>query len=512
MADQLRLNTDNYSVKTCKIGKKSITYRAFENLTYCKNPVDSIQKLSLYVPEDYYSGKTIGKYSAETAPIFIPNTVGGYMPGPTEEPGLNTHTHRANALFTALEHGLVACSIGVRGRTSGKASVEFFEGSTEGSLGEATGRMVGRAPAFIVDYKAGIRYLRFNKDLIPGNTDRMITNGTSAGGALSALAGTSGNNELYAPYLEEIGAADERDDVFAANCYCPIHNLEHADAAYEWEFNGIYDYHRTRHERTESGIVRVPDEGKMTPEQVQYSMELKTLFPEYLNSLELRAEDGTALKLDENGDGSFKEYIKMLLIKSAQKEMRDHRTQKTCADIMAVGSEVGKQDFFTFDDKKVVIENLDWNTFIRAITRMKAAPAFDDVELKSPENEEFGDEDVDARHFTAWAAAHSKTDNSEIANETIIHMMNPVSLLYRCRSNPSDETQNVAPYWRIRHGSYDRDTSFAIPVILATKLQNEGKDVDFALPWGMPHSGDYDLDEVMAWIDRICTDAESETK
>ena len=62
----------------------------------------------------------------------------------------------------------------------------------------------------------------------------------------------------------------------------------------------------------------------------------------------------------------------------------------------------------------------------------------------------------------------------------------------------------TAPHWRIRHGVVDRDTSLAVPVILAAKLENHGFDVDFALPWGQGHGGDYDLDELFAWIDRIC--------
>ncbi len=40
--------------------------------------------------------------------------------------------------------------------------------------------------------------------------------------------------------------------------------------------------------------------------------------------------------------------------------------------------------------------------------------------------------------------------------------------------------------------------------ILATKLINNGYDVDFALPWERPHSGDYDLDELFNWISKSC--------
>ena len=64
--------------------------------------------------------------------------------------------------------------------------------------------------------------------------EKIITSGTSAGGALSALTGATGNCEDYEPFLKAICAADERDDIFAANCYCPIHNLDNADTAYEW--------------------------------------------------------------------------------------------------------------------------------------------------------------------------------------------------------------------------------------------------------------------------------------
>ena len=39
-------------------------------------------------------------------------------------------------------------------------------------------------------------------------------------------------------------------------------------------------------------------------------------------------------------------------------------------------------------------------------------------------------------------------------------------------------------------------------MILATRLQNTGKKVDLFMSWDVPHSGDYDLDELFGWIDR----------
>lgn len=55
-----------------------------------------------------------------------------------------------------------------------------------------------------------------------------------AGGALSAIAGASGNSKDYEPYLEAIGAAKERDDIFAASCYCPIHNPHEIGARFRY--------------------------------------------------------------------------------------------------------------------------------------------------------------------------------------------------------------------------------------------------------------------------------------
>ena len=205
--DELRFDPAAYETKVCTIGERSVTYRAWEGLAYCTAPADPIQRRNLFAPVCLFDGT--GAYTPETAPIFMPNTVGGYMPGPADEPRLDPHGSGPNSVFCALEHGYVVASAGVRGRTSGKVTTEFFEGSVGGTVSEATGRKVGRAPAFIVDYKAAIRYLRHNADEIPGCVERIVTNGTSAGGALSSLAGATGNAAEYEPYLQAIGAADE---------------------------------------------------------------------------------------------------------------------------------------------------------------------------------------------------------------------------------------------------------------------------------------------------------------
>ncbi len=495
MKETLRLDKDRYTVKEYEYEGHHICCRVYEDIEYCAHPKDAIQKMNIYVPEVYYHGGTIGKYSGKTAPVFLPNTVGGYMPGPSEEPGVDSHTGKLNLLFQALEHGYIAVSAGVRGRTTGKIATEFFEGSREGKLGEETGRKCGRAPAFLVDYKAAVRYLRHNRDLLPGDTEKIITNGTSAGGALSALAGASGNCTDYDPYLEEIGAADEKDDVFAASCFCPIHNLENADSAYEWQFCGLNEFYRTKHQRTENGIIRVPYEGRMNEEQISLSVELKKRFPSYVNSLGLKDEEGSLLTLDDEGEGSFKEAVKKCLRESAEQEYQTHHNEIVNSHLFNQRAKIDEQTYLSINEGCVT--DLDWDAYIRQITRMKAAPAFDDIDMNSPENEEFGDETVDARHFTQFSYDHDKSEEKKLADPKMIAMMNPLSFIGEDRSD-------ICRHWHIRHGSFDRDTSLAIPFILATKLENEGYDVDFAFPWGLPHSGDYDPEELFSWIDGIC--------
>lgn len=59
---------------------------------------------------------------------------------------------------------------------------------------------------------------------------------------------------------------------------------------------------------------------------------------------------------------------------------------------------------------------------------MKPTPAFDALDLNSPENEEFGDENVEARHFTKFSAEHSHK-NGNLADDKIIKLLNPVRFI-----------------------------------------------------------------------------------
>ncbi len=70
-------------------------------------------------------------------------------------------------------------------------------------------------------------------------------------------------------------------------------------------------------------------------------------------------------------------------------------------DLAVPGSDIEKQGYITFEENQV--KKIDADAYVKKITRMKPTPAFDALSLESPENEEFGDDEVMARHFTEFA-------------------------------------------------------------------------------------------------------------
>jgi len=466
-----------YQKKTATVQGKELAYRAYEGIVYVKHPVDlTYETMNIYIPDNYFSKQKQGIYDAATAPIFFPNTVGGYMPGEAGRPEIDNRTGKENAALIALSRGLVVAEPGARGRTNK----------------DIDGSYTGKAPAAIVDLKAAVRYLRLNDEKMPGNAERIISNGTSAGGALSALLAASGNNKDYEPYLAALGAARTRDDIYAASVYCPITNLDNADKAYEWYFAGVYDY--TRHglpgmmPSPGSRLPLLPKNftpkvltGTMTAEQIKLSKALAAKFPSYVNILGMTSK-GEPLVLDSTGDGTFKDYVKSFIIASAQKAIDK-------------GQDLSQFTWLkTIENGKKAI-GLDFPGYVQYVRRMKTTPDFDGVDLKNGENEEFGSYTTKARHFTDFSFKHSMVKGS-LAEEQVIKMMNPMPYL------EAEGTQR-ARFWRIRHGAIDSDTALVIPLILATKLSNLGYNVDFAVPWGQGHGGDYDLTELFQWIEKI---------
>ena len=474
----LAFDVKNYESMSTTVDNKEIKYRAFEYIPYVANPIDIDQQyMNIYVPEEYFNNGTVNGYNTQTAPIFMPNAVGGYMPSQAMTP--KVENGKPNSVLYALSRGYVVASPATRGRTN-KAS---------------DGNFIGKAPEVIVDLQAATAYLHANDSTMPGNANRIITNGTSAGGAVSLLQGATGNSSDFQPYLQALGAATAATNVYAVSAYAPITNLDAADMAYEWSYKGITSFNKVTMGQGELPQANVG--GNTAPPQrtiqrvnlnaddIAYSNLLSEHFPEYVNNLQLHDSMGRVLKLDKNGNGTFKNYVKAFIIDAANKAQ-------------AKGTDLSKHTYLVRDNKTGTIKDINWEAYNQFVSRSKAPGAFDSRSNDSGENNLFGTSATDNNHFTITAALHDTTPNQDVyvENAKIVTMMNPMNYL-------GSPAATNARYYRIRNGTADSNTSVAIPLIVGTRAQNLGYNVDMATPFDVDHSGDYDLDELFNWMDNI---------
>ena len=261
-------------------------------ISYCETPADeSYETLAVFVPGAYMKGTengdgtytcelsdgTVNGYTAETAPIVMPINTPGYS-------AMSALTDYSGSAKTYTSAGFVYVHAGCRGRDAG-------------------------APAGVTDLKAAVRYVRYCDDVIAGSAERIFTFGMSGGGAQSALMGATGDSELYTPYLEAIGAVQGVSDaVYGSMDWCPITNLDSADEAYEWMM-GV----------TRSGL---------SDDEQAISDALATAFAEYVNSAQIKDENGNILTLEESSEGTYQsgsyyDYLKGVIEQSLNNFLSD---------------------------------------------------------------------------------------------------------------------------------------------------------------------------------------------
>ncbi|MFF3505641.1 subtype B tannase [Streptomyces sp. NPDC003247] len=466
----------------------SVTYHFYKPRDYVTNPSDDThQSLVVSVPVKI-DGKAV---DASRAPIVLANAVGAYMPTtvakatgvgqaalemtgiggtgggmPTGQAspstgGMTGGTGAVNGMVNLAKLALVAGYVAVEPGTRGR------------SLTDSDGTYYGTAPAVIVDLKAAVRYIRANKGRIPGDVDRIVSTGTSAGGASSALLGASGDSPLYDEYLKEAGAADASDAVFATGAWCPITDLEHADGAYEWNW----------------GTNVTQTTGKVVDQAV--AKELQSQFAEYQASLKLRGLKGSGF-----GTLTARNYDDYLLKTYLQPSATKYLAALSDTDRTAY---LAENTFITWANGKATFT---WEGYLAHVgARKKTSPAFDAFDLSAGENNEFGTGTTKARHFTEYSAKNDTTGLSakRVASDIpdLLKLMNPMYHLLEQR-NP-----NRSKHWWIRLGTSDTDTALTVSANLASAADGLGDDVDHAYYWDKGHATNEDPGDFLKWVAQV---------
>lgn len=487
-------------------------------VVYVANPASlDYETLGIYVPGAYLEASAngdgtytasvkpdaqVGQFTAATAPYVLPVNTPGY--NASQAP-----TWLADGIANYTQAGMIYLQPGIRGRDN-----------TTDSQGQ---EVVGGAPWGVTDLKAAIRYVRYNKDVLPGDTDKIVSFGHSGGGAQSAILGASGDSTLYNPYLEALGAAMKdkegnpiSDAPYGTMTWSPITSLDYADAAYEWNLGQFADSN-TRAEGTFTQAL---------------SQDLAKEYANYINQLGLKHE-GQALTLAESSEGiytqgSYATYLEGVVNQSLNNFLADTSFPYT-SDGAGPG---GSTESVTYETAQAYIDRLNaeaqWVTYDAATntakissladfakyvkTASKSVPAFDALDRSLAENAVFGVADANELHFdqlvarllknnqakyeslTDWNSQYVTDFESDLAKtdslgKTIAErqdLYNP--MFYLTSAYSGYQTSKPAPHWRIRSGLSQGDTALTVETNLALALENQAngavKSVDFATVWG----------------------------
>lgn len=524
-------NQASSSQETATVGQYSLTFdnAAWQydeandiywqvGVVYVANPASlDYETLGIYVPGAYLeatangdgtytasvkSDAQVGQFTAATAPYVLP----------VNTPGFNASqapTWLADGIASYTQAGMIYLQPGIRGRDN-----------TTDSQGQ---EVVGGAPWGVTDLKAAIRYVRYNKDVLPGDTDKIVSFGHSGGGAQSAILGASGDSTLYNPYLEALGAAMKdkegnpiSDAPYGTMTWSPITSLDYADAAYEWNLGQFADSN-TRAEGTFTQAL---------------SQDLAKEYANYINQLGLKHE-GQALTLTESSDGIYTQGSYATFLEGVVNQSLNNFLADTSFPYTSDGAGPGgSTESVTYETAQAYIDSLNaetqWVTYDAAANRAKissladfakyvktaskSVPAFDALDRSLAENAVFGVAEANELHFdqlvarllknnqakyeslTDWNSQYVTDFESDLAKtdslgKTIAErqdLYNP--MFYLTSAYSGYQTSKPAPHWRIRSGLSQGDTALTVETNLALALENQAngavKSVDFATVWG----------------------------
>ena len=452
----------------------------------------SNQTMAVYVPAAYMETDAdgnvtginhdakVGNYTADTAPIVYLNECGGWK---------SSSPRSCDTSY--IEQGMVYVTAGARSRDA---------------MSEDGSAITGKAPTQVVDLKSGVIALRANAEVIPGNKDRIVSIGTSGGGQMSSILGASGNMTEYYEYLYETGALGVTknaagdfesaipDNVYAAQLYCPIADIEDADLAYAWWWADLAD-----------------DGGTYNGNITDFERRLQELeaeaFVDYLNGLKLKDAEGNALTLTGLRAGNYYEAI-LDNISDALNAMVDAgeidpaEAYPDSAEWLVKGDDGAWQvtDMRGFMIGTGLVNN-----------RNKAIPGFEALD-KSAENDAFGKPEKSAVHFSRSVAQILSDNYQELSKldgfdaeqvdlyieealtgegaDDIARQANLLNATEILLGYDGLSAADPAQHWRDRSGTADQHTSFSIGYNILLAAQMRGLDIDYHLVWNMGHGSD----------------------
>ena len=487
------------------------------NVPYCSFPsASSYETLSIFVPGNYMNPQVngdgtytctinpageCGNYNISNAPFIFPVTAEQY----DAQAPVTTYDPAVCADYTS--HGIICVHAGLRGKSNGmdkKTALQY----------------AGGAPYAVTDLKAAIRFCRLNKASLPGDSSRMFVAGTHEGASYAAITAASGDSRLYLSYLISIGAAmyDEKgefisDTIFGADLCSPAASPDTADAAYEW-FEGAHfqDSSRTGEIWTAS-----------------LSQDLTRRYGAFINALQLKAEDGSDLTLDDNDHHAFETGSYRTAVETVLNDALTDYLSKSKDPAAAAADLNADGEWFTYDAENARAEITSYDICFRKLfSEPIPCPAYDRLDLSSSENTLFGTLRSDTRHFSyllyseinEHASTYSKLEKwsrtypDELAGDMAcaddngsdmrirVLMYSPLYFL-----NPYYDgfgSSGVAPVWRIRSSVTDPDCLIPSDLNLFYSLKNDDSvsSLEYNAAWILPDDASGSAN-IISWIDSI---------
>ena len=470
------------------------------NITNLEN-----QTMLVYAPAEYFNADENGNvtsinyentkngYTAKTAPIVFLNECGGWR-----------SSSPRSCETSYIDEGFVYVTCGARSRDAMNSDSLLH---------------TGKAPMQMADLKSGVIELRANDSVIPGDKNKIISIGTSGGGQMSSIFGVSGDMKEYFPYMYEAGTlgvsknADGtyesavHDNIFAAQNYCPIADIENADMAYAWWWVDLVD---------EGGIYN----GSITDFEKRLQELEAEEYINYLNSLHLKDKNGNELTLTGLRSGTYYDAI-----------------LNNISDALNKYIESGENIAITEDDKNWITKDengkykvTDMKGFMVGTglvnNRNKAIPGFD-AKDKTAENNAFGRPEIDTVHFTKSVASIMKKNYEELSKldgfnkeqvdayiedtidgNDVNYINNQTALLNATHillGIDGLRAVNPVKHFRNRSGTSDQHTSFGVGYNILTAAEMNGIDIDYSLVWNMQHGSNEGTSTgtFIDWVNKI---------